>query len=99
MQDWCRQYSLPTTATFAFTRHGEYANSLAREWCERMEYFYSLFLYRGGGQMAYTAEDIGGYEPREEFQRICASLPPKHPSVQRAKALRTVVPRLVQVSK
>ena len=99
VQDWCRQYSLPTTATFAFTRHGEYANSLAREWCERVEYFYSLFLYRGGGQMAYTAEDIGGYEPREEFQRICASLPPKHPSAQRAKALRTVVPRLVQVSK
>ena len=49
--------------------------------------------------MAYTAEDIGGYEPREEFQRICASLLPKHPSAQRARALRTVVPRLAQVSK
>ena len=56
--EWCRRYSLSVAASFSFKKFGDRAaSSLALYWCQRMEYFYTLYLVNGQGAYQYTAED------------------------------------------
>ncbi len=94
VEQWCREFFLPASATFAFTAHGGNASILAREWCARMEYFYGLWRQHAPHKVRFTEEDVRGYEPRQDFVSAMAALPPEHASAQRGKLLATLAPKL-----
>ena len=51
-------YSLSVAASLSFNKFGDRAaSSLALYWCQRMQYFYSLYLVAGQGDYQFTAED------------------------------------------
>ena len=59
---WCKKYFHVFTASFAFRKYGEeVAPELALCWCERMEYFYSIYISMNSPpDYQYTADDVRG---------------------------------------
>ena len=56
--EWCKRYSLSVAASFSFKKFGDRAaSSLALYWCQRMQYFYTLYLMAGQKDYHFTAED------------------------------------------
>ena len=56
--EWCKRYSLSVAASLSFNKFGDRAaSSLALYWCQRMQYFYNLYLVAGQGDYQFTAED------------------------------------------
>ena len=50
---FCLKYSLPRMSSYSFAKYGEQAAlSMAREWCQRMEHFFRLYL-QGGSTFSF----------------------------------------------
>lgn len=64
----CPTYGLSTGATFATERYDEPSAAIfAREWCNRMEYFYLVWLLQDLWEYRFTPADLQAYVPRDEF--------------------------------
>ena len=73
--DWCLQYSLQRTARFEISMYGEeVASNLAHGWCDRMLYFFNLWLSSGQEHYRYTAADVADYEEPPEIVELATIL-------------------------
>ena len=67
-KDWCLRYGLQRSSRYGFGDFGADGSALmALAYCHRMQYFYDLYLERGGTAVVYTDEDIDGYQELAEF--------------------------------
>jgi len=66
---WTRLYKWPKQRGFHIATYGEEgANMLAREWCNKGHFYYTMWRDRGSDKdYRYTDEDIAAYVPPAEF--------------------------------
>ena len=56
---WLRMYFPHVTASFAYGKYGDaVCNALALYWCQRMEYFYSIYTGQDDLTYAFTLDDV-----------------------------------------
>ena len=61
-QRWCRQFGMNISSRYSVTMFGDRAaTALARAWCHRMQFFFSLHKQRDGDDFAYTREVLQSY--------------------------------------
>jgi len=93
--DWCRLYGLRSTATYSikkFTR--EVALALAKCWCDRMSYFYILYIASAKENYVYTDSDYKNYLENDKVYSFCKDLPAKQASLiePRMGQIRSIMP-------
>ena len=66
---FCRAYSLPIMASYAYSRYGEEAAArLATAWCHRLQYFYDIWVAADDPDYKFSHADVDAYIETEEFQ-------------------------------
>jgi hypothetical protein len=63
--------------SFAYSKYGVFdSHALAREFCRRSDYFYSLWMAEPENDFfAYTAEALDSYQETEEWVVFCLGMP------------------------
>ena len=87
-------YSLPTSQSFSIARHTyPLATLLAEQWCQRMRYFYDIYVANDSQDFIYSDEQLEGYRPLAEWTDAKAKLPNTSVSFDRAEIIDSLVPR------
>ena len=74
VKTWCDKYHMPVEVSFTVTTHGEAeCIALAKGWCDRMGYFYNLWLSQANSMYIITQYDIDGWVPPETWTAAAAS--------------------------
>jgi hypothetical protein len=92
-ESWCRRYGLQLAARYDISLYGpDGAATMAKEWCCRMTFFFTMFLDAGcpaPGSFPYVADC--GYKESELFRGYAASL--ELPlALRRLEQLRCMMP-------
>ena len=67
-REFCKAYSLSEMSSYACDKFGEDGSTtLAREWCQRMEHVYSIWMVQDSWDYSFTEDDVNGYMPRDEL--------------------------------
>jgi len=64
-KNFCQQYGMAKSARFAKTLGGQTAALLARSWCHRAQYYYTIYMERGPGYVFQPADHHAYEEPQE----------------------------------
>ena len=70
------------------------ANEVAREFCRRSEYFYSLYLDAGDEGFTFTSAHVDAYVVGEAWARFRATLAVGSVAHRRAMQLESATPRM-----
>jgi hypothetical protein len=90
--NWCIQYGMHRSGRFEVSLYGEQAaQTFARAWAHRMQFFLDLYLASGESQYRYTQGDKDSYLEPTEFTALASTL--KGKVLARAAQLRGTFPR------
>ena len=92
--DWCDLFAWPKSVTYRHRSHGGIANTtiMAREYCRKSEYFFSLWLLSGPSAFfEYTDDMIEGYVETAEWRDFLDS-PLEACTLVRIAEIRALVP-------
>lgn len=89
-------FKFPTQKSYSFSRYGrEAANQLAREYCRRAHYFFSIWLHGRQDSFEYSQAHIDAYDECSEWLAWLDGLADEDRwSRQRAHVMRSLCPRL-----
>ena len=98
VKPWCILYEFPRQKSFAFGLYGRpAATELAREYCRRGDYFYSLYLNAEEDEFAFTAAHVAAYPESPAFIDFMCSLEMDDPAFDAGLEVRALVPYLGEV--
>lgn len=90
---FCARYSLPKMTSFPFEKFWQHlAPSFAIYWCDRMEYFFQIWLAHGKESYVYTGEDFQGAPAPPEELEILEGCPQERLGRARLTELACLVP-------
>jgi len=90
-EQWCAQYSMPTTASFSLNLYSEQdARTMAHGWCHRMHYFYTLWQSVGVPGYRFTDQDVASYRELPQFAELARAATGVH--LARVLKIRAVQP-------
>ena len=88
--EWCLLYGLNKTARFDLSMYSEHgAGIMARAWCHRMEYYFSIWVEAAEGY-AYTNDDHEAYTEPNDFEAFAADVQGR--VLQRVEQVRAILP-------
>ena len=88
--EWCLLYGLNKTARFDLSMYSEHgAGIMARAWCHRMEYYFSIWVEAAEGY-AYTNDDHEAYTEPNDFEAFAADAQGR--VLQRVEQVRAILP-------
>ena len=93
-REWCAKYGLSNSVSFALSLYTEEAALiLADYWCERLQFWYDMWISSGGDpRYGYTNEEIASFQPSPEWIRFKESFYQGGATHGRAMWLDTVRP-------
>jgi hypothetical protein len=92
-KSWCQRYGLATTSSFALNRYGEtVCSALALYWCQRMQYFFDVWIDVEDEDYCFLRSDIDGCPPPRAALLAMDKLPLSDPSHNRLRELTDIAP-------
>ena len=86
-------YSLHGMASFAVSRFSERgATILAREWCAKMEFWFSIWMRQDRWDYTFSDADLASYVPHSDFVEYFVSLDDLSVQMDRASQLSSMAP-------
>jgi len=91
---WCRLFQWPKQMAAYYSKYGQVeAHELAREWCRRAQWFYSLWLRsEQEADFIYRQEDLQSCPERRHWLDFMAALPPGSVVMRKAEEIHGLVP-------
>ena len=93
-REWCNWYGLPVSISFSVRKYSaESAFVLASHWCERLQFFYDLWIALSGDlSYRFSEDDFASWKPSDEWLSFCAGLAHGSDEYDRALMLDTLFP-------
>ena len=91
VQRWCRRYGLQMSARYEMTAHGEIgASLLADHWCQRMQFYYNMYIESQEENFIYTDDHHCCYQEAPDLENFLQSA--ARASKTRVEQIRAILP-------
>ena len=92
-EQFCRDYNLQLNSRYSSQWYGiDAAQTCAREWCARSQYFFNLFVESGNPVYRFTGADVAGCPLSKEYKDLVGTVTGSQS--KRVYAIMDVAPRV-----